>query len=105
LPANATTINDVGYALITNDATYALVAYDVANGRDAVSSNALNDDATRPRLSIIIIVLSMIIVIIGGTIWGISGMFLAIPITGIIKVILDHIPSLKPYGYLLGKVD
>jgi hypothetical protein len=60
--ANATTTNDVGHALTANDATYALVAYDAANGRDAISSNALNDDAIRLKLSIIIIVLSMIIV-------------------------------------------
>lgn len=37
-----------------------------------------------------------------GTLWGIPGMFLAIPITGIVKLIFDHIESLKPWGFLLG---
>jgi predicted PurR-regulated permease PerM len=45
---------------------------------------------------------SVIIVFIGGAIWGLSGMFLSIPITAIIKVVFDHINSLKPWGFLLG---
>lgn len=45
---------------------------------------------------------SILVVIIGGTIWGIPGMFLAIPLTAIIKVICDHIDGLKPWGFLLG---
>lgn len=47
---------------------------------------------------------SVIVVIIGGTLWGIPGMFLSIPLTAIIKVIFDHIESLKPWGFLLGDI-
>jgi predicted PurR-regulated permease PerM len=47
---------------------------------------------------------SIIVVIIGGTIWGVPGMFLAIPLTAIIKVIFDHVDSLKPWGVLLGDI-
>ena len=32
----------------------------------------------------------------------IPGMVLAIPLLAIVKIICDHIPSLKPYGYLIG---
>ncbi len=46
--------------------------------------------------------MSIIVVIIGGAIWGFSGMFLSIPLTAIIKVIFDRINHLKPFGYLLG---
>lgn len=35
-------------------------------------------------------------------VWGIPGMLLAIPFMGIIKIICDRIPSLQPYGYLIG---
>lgn len=35
-------------------------------------------------------------------VWGIPGMILAIPITGMIRIICDRIPSLQPYGYLIG---
>lgn len=45
---------------------------------------------------------SIIAVIAGGALWGISGMFLAIPLTAILKVIFDHTDGLKPWGYLLG---
>jgi len=38
----------------------------------------------------------------GESIWGIAGMVLAIPMLGIFKIICDHIPSLQPYGYLIG---
>lgn len=46
--------------------------------------------------------ISIIVVFIGGALWGVSGMFLSIPITAIIKVIFDRIPALAPIGYLLG---
>lgn len=45
---------------------------------------------------------SIIVVFIGGTLWGISGMFLAIPLTAIIKVVFDRIEPLTPFGFLLG---
>ncbi|MDD3004817.1 AI-2E family transporter [Flavobacterium sp.] len=45
---------------------------------------------------------SIVGIIIGGAIAGISGMFLAIPIIAILKVIFDRIEPLKPWGYLMG---
>ena len=45
---------------------------------------------------------SIITVLAFGAFWGIPGMFLAIPLTAIIKLIFDHIESLKPWGFLLG---
>lgn len=41
--------------------------------------------------------------ILGELIWGISGLVLAIPLLAFVKIICDHIPSLQPYGYLLGR--
>ena len=38
----------------------------------------------------------------GEQIWGIGGMILAIPLLGIAKIICDNVPSLQPYGYLIG---
>ncbi|MEO5602198.1 MAG: AI-2E family transporter [Cyclobacteriaceae bacterium] len=48
--------------------------------------------------------ISVIAVLIGGALWGISGMFLSIPLTAIMKVVFDHIEPLKPWGYLIGDV-
>jgi predicted PurR-regulated permease PerM len=45
---------------------------------------------------------SLMVVILGAALWGIPGMFLFIPLIAILKVIFDHIESLKPWGYLLG---
>jgi predicted PurR-regulated permease PerM len=41
-------------------------------------------------------------VIIGGAVWGITGTFLAIPVIAITKIVFDRIDSLKPWGLLLG---
>lgn len=45
---------------------------------------------------------AMVALIIGGELWGISGMILFVPLIGILKVVFDQIEDLKPYGYLLG---
>lgn len=46
--------------------------------------------------------ISIVVVFFWGYFWGISGMFLSIPITGVLKIIFDRIPELKPWGNLLG---
>ncbi len=43
----------------------------------------------------------LIMLAIWGYIWGIAGMFLAVPITCVIQVICANIPSLKPMAILL----
>lgn len=45
---------------------------------------------------------AIIALIIGGELWGISGMILFVPLIGILRVIFEQMDSLKPYGYLLG---
>lgn len=57
--------------------------------------------ASRVKINALI---SVIAVLIGGALWGISGMFLSIPLVAILKVIFDHIESLKPWGFLLGNI-
>lgn len=38
-----------------------------------------------------------------GSIWGAIGLVLAIPITGAIKIVFDHVESMKPYADWLGE--
>jgi predicted PurR-regulated permease PerM len=45
---------------------------------------------------------SVIVVLAFGALWGIPGMFISIPLTAIVKLIADHIDPLKPLGFLLG---
>jgi predicted PurR-regulated permease PerM len=46
--------------------------------------------------------ISIVAVLLGGAVWGLSGMFLSIPFIGILKIVFDRIPELKPWGKLLG---
>ena len=41
-------------------------------------------------------------VLVGNAIGGVAGMFLALPVIAIIKIIFDRIESLKPWGMVLG---
>jgi predicted PurR-regulated permease PerM len=45
---------------------------------------------------------SIVVVLLGGALWGVSGMFLSIPFVAIIKIIFDRLPEMKPWGKLLG---
>ncbi|MEP7195921.1 MAG: AI-2E family transporter [Saprospiraceae bacterium] len=57
--------------------------------------------ASRVKLNALI---TIVVVLVGGALWGIPGMFLSIPLTAILKVIFDQIESLQPWGYLFGNV-
>lgn len=46
--------------------------------------------------------ISIVIVLLGGAVWGIAGMFLSIPFVGVLKIVFDRIPELNPWGKLLG---
>ncbi|MDB5202182.1 MAG: family transporter [Ferruginibacter sp.] len=45
---------------------------------------------------------SIVIVLLGGALWGVAGMFLSIPFLAILKIIFDRLPEMKPWGKLLG---
>lgn len=45
----------------------------------------------------------ILVVVLGGSIWGIMGMLLAIPILAIITIIMLHIPPLHPFGFLFSR--
>lgn len=45
---------------------------------------------------------SIVGVLIGGALAGVSGMFLSIPAIAILKVVFDRVDSLRPWGVLLG---
>lgn len=46
---------------------------------------------------------AIVALFLGGQLWGLSGLILALPVTAILKVIMDTVPSLEPYGFLLGE--
>jgi predicted PurR-regulated permease PerM len=48
---------------------------------------------------------TIIVLILGQLVWGISGIILAIPLTAMFKIVCDHVESLKPYGFLIGELE
>jgi len=45
---------------------------------------------------------SIVAILLGNALWGISGMFLSIPFIAVLKIIFDRIDELKPWGKLFG---
>ncbi|NJO68464.1 MAG: AI-2E family transporter [Bacteroidetes bacterium] len=45
---------------------------------------------------------TILILIIGGLIWGIAGVILFLPLLGMLKIFFDNVEGLYPYAYLIG---
>jgi predicted PurR-regulated permease PerM len=45
---------------------------------------------------------SFLAILVGEALWGISGMFLCIPVLGVLKIIFDRVDGLQPWGLLIG---
>ena len=54
----------------------------------------------RLQLNPLVVTISLLI---WGWIWGAVGLVLAVPITAALKIIFDHVDSLRPYGAWLGE--
>ncbi len=75
-----------------------IVAYTVIQFLD---NNIIVPRVVSSKVSVNALV-SIIIVLLGGMLWGVSGMFLSIPFVAVIKIIFDRVEELKPWGKLLG---
>lgn len=49
--------------------------------------------------------ITILAVLVGNRIWGISGMFLFIPLIAILKIIFERVDGLKPWALLIGTDD
>lgn len=79
-------------------ALFVLIAYLVIQ---VIDNNFLVPKIVASKVKVNALV-SIVVVLIGGALWGISGMFLSIPLTAIAKVIFDRVETLKPFGFLIG---
>ncbi len=90
-------------ALVTKDS----IMYAVGAAAVCLVTQFLENNFITPKIvgsSVSINPLASIGALLGfGMLWGVVGMVLAIPITGMLKIVCDSIPSLKPYGYILGE--
>lgn len=88
-------------ALITKDPIYVVYVAAAYTVIQFVDNNYIVPKIVASKVKINAL-FSIIVVLAGNALWGISGMFLSIPILAIAKLIFDHIASLKPWGFLLG---
>ena len=94
LPILMATVTKDGYST----QIYILISYLVIQ---FIDNNILMTKIVSSRVQINALI-SIIIVLMGGALWGFSGMFLSIPFVAILKIIFDRVEPLKPWGHLLG---
>ncbi len=46
---------------------------------------------------------TLVAVLVGGMLWGIAGLFLAIPLSALLKIVFSHVPELQPWSMVMGK--
>ena len=88
----------------TYDGRHALYVVITVIGIHLFDSNFLMPKivGSQVKLNPLIVILG---VVIGEMLWGIPGMFLAIPYLAIAKVIFDRVPNLQAWGILLGEEE
>jgi len=82
----------------SNTVIYVLITFVVTH---VVDSNIILPlvVGSKVRINALVTVLG---VVIGEIFWGISGMFLSIPVIAVLKIIFDRVESLQPWGIILG---
>ncbi|MEO5651029.1 MAG: AI-2E family transporter [Ginsengibacter sp.] len=94
LPVLIATITKEGYTTqIGVIAAYAVIQF--------IDNNILVPRIVSSKVKINALV-SLVIVLMGGAVWGVAGMFLSIPFIAVLKIIFDRVDGLKPWGKLLG---
>jgi predicted PurR-regulated permease PerM len=88
-------------AFITKSPIYALYVLGLYSVIQFVDNNYIVPKIIGSKVKLNALV-CLVVVILGAALWGVPGMFLAIPLTAILKLIFDHIESLKIWGFLLG---
>jgi len=91
------------YTLLTKDTVFPAVAVaSVLFTIQLLESNLITPRIVGSRVSVNPFV-AIVVLLIGGQIWGLAGMILSVPMVAILKVFLDANPSTQKIGYFLGK--
>jgi predicted PurR-regulated permease PerM len=91
----------VSVAYITKSPTAAILVFILYGVVQFIDNNIVVPRIVGAKVKINALA-TIVIVLIGGELCGIAGMFLAIPVLAAFKVIFDHIRPLEPLGFLLG---
>ncbi len=97
----AATLSIVVTLATTSSISYCLIVLASYGVVQVIENNFILPKLVASKVKINALV-SIIVVLAGGALWGVAGMFLSIPLIAIVKVMFDQIDSLKPWGYLLG---
>jgi predicted PurR-regulated permease PerM len=90
------------YAFVSKDSLwYPLGALILFNVIQTLESSVFTPNIVGSRVSLNPFA-AVLALIIGGQLWGPVGMILFIPFTAVLKVICDEVPTLRPFGTLLG---
>jgi putative heme transporter len=88
-------------ALLTKDsAWYAVGVIGVHGIVQFLEGNFITPKITGSKISINALA-AIVALLVGGKIWGIAGMILAVPAVGIVKILVSYSTSLKPFVILL----
>ena len=49
--------------------------------------------------------MALVGLLLGGMLFGLAGLILALPITAVLKVVFDAVPSMKAFGFLIGEPE
>lgn len=89
-------------ALITKDSVwYAVGVIAVHAVVQFLEGNFITPKITGSKISVNALA-AIVALLVGGKIWGIAGMILAVPAVGIMKILLGYSPRLKAFAILLG---
>jgi predicted PurR-regulated permease PerM len=89
-------------AFITTDTSWQpLTAFILLWVIHIIDSNLVSPLVIGSRVSLNPLI-AIFVLFLFGELWGLPGLFLALPLTAILKIIFDIVPGLKAYGFLLG---
>lgn len=92
-------------ALLTKDnPLYAVGVLGLFLAVQALESNFITPYIVGSKVSINSFA-AIIALLLGGQLWGMAGLVLALPLVAIIKVVFDNVEGLQPYGYLIGEAE
>lgn len=81
-----------------NDIIWIIISFEIIH---FIDSNLLMPRIVGSKVKINALV-TIIGVVIGGTLIGLPGIFLALPVIAILKIIFDRVDDLKPWGRMMG---
>ena len=90
-------------ALATKDsAWYSLGVIGIFGLVQFLEGNFITPKITGSKVSVNAFI-SIVSLVLFSMLWGTAGMILALPVTASLKIIFDHTPHLRAYGFLIGE--